>query len=159
MKKLISRARPCSLSGFPDYMAALLCARGVSDPGEAAHFLHPGLEQLQDPFTLGDMGKACWIIREAAREGHTAVVYGDYDADGVCASAILLRALEEAGLSAFSYIPDRFSEGYGLNAEAVRMLSREARLLISVDCGVTALEETIARQKDIDRLYGKIDAP
>lgn len=142
MRKLTSRATPFRLPGFPDYLAALLHARGINDREQAVKFLNPSSDQLHDPFLLHDMEKACGMIREAKEKGLSVAVYGDYDADGICASAVLLDALQDMGVSAFSYIPDRASEGYGLNMEAVRLLAGQAGLLISVDCGITALEET-----------------
>ncbi|HOQ62897.1 MAG TPA: DHH family phosphoesterase, partial [Clostridia bacterium] len=90
---------------------------------------------------LGGMDKACALIHEAAQKGQAVAVYGDYDADGVCASALVLETLEALGIRAFSYIPARLSEGYGINAEAVTALAEQAGLLISVDCGITAVEE------------------
>lgn len=147
MRKLTQRALPKSLPGYPDYLAALLHARGITTPQQAEAYLSPSADQLHDPFLLKDMDKACALLKAAADQGQTVVVYGDYDADGVCASAILLDALHSLGLSAFSYIPTRLSEGYGLNAEAVKTLARQASLLLSVDCGITAHEEVaLARE-------------
>ena len=147
MKKLTARALPFQLPGYPDYLAALLHARGISDAARAALFLNPTLDQLHEPLLLNDMGKACTFIRQAAEKEQKVAVYGDYDADGVCASAILLETLSVLGITAFSYIPDRQAEGYGLNVEAIRILAKQADLLISVDCGVTAHEEAaLARE-------------
>jgi single-stranded-DNA-specific exonuclease len=147
MKKLTARALPYQLPGYPDYLAALLHARGISGEAQAARFLNPSLDQLHDPLLLHDMGKACDLIIQAAEKKLKVAVYGDYDADGVCASAIVLEALSMIGISAFSYIPDRQTEGYGLNSEAIRILAAQADLLISVDCGVTALKEAaLARE-------------
>ncbi len=142
MRKLTARAQPFHLPGYPDYLAALLHARGIQSAGEAERFLNPALHQLHSPFLLHGMQRAADLIRDAKSKGQSIVVYGDYDADGICASAILLGALRDLGANAFSYIPDRAGEGYGLNAEAVRQLSGQAGLLITVDCGITALEET-----------------
>lgn len=142
MRRLTARAEPFRLPGYPDYMAALLHARGIETAGEAERFLNPALHQLNSPFLLHGMQRAVDLVLDAKNKGQSIVVYGDYDADGICASAILLSALQDLGVSASSYIPDRAGEGYGLNAEAVRQLSGQAGLLITVDCGITALEET-----------------
>ena len=141
MFKLTQRAQPSSLKGYPDYLAALLCARGIKTPAEAEAFLNPAREQLHDPMAMHGMAEACRVIRHAISRGQTIAVYGDYDADGVCASAILMETLAELGATVFSYIPDRQEEGYGLNTDAVREISRKAGLVISVDCGITAVEE------------------
>lgn len=141
MRKLTARATPCQLPGYPDYLASLLCARGIHTSDQAANFLNPSVAQLHDPMLLGGMDKACALIHEAAQKGQAVAVYGDYDADGVCASALVLETLEALGIRAFSYIPARLAEGYGINAEAVTALAEQAGLLISVDCGITAVEE------------------
>lgn len=147
MRKLTARALPFSLPGYPDYLAALLHARGIKEPAQAKRFLQPALDQLHDPLLMHGVQQACKLLRKACDEGWVCAVYGDYDADGVCASAILLEAFECLGLKAFAYIPDRQSEGYGLNAQAVRQLAAQARLLISVDCGITAVAEAaLARE-------------
>ncbi|NLW19752.1 MAG: single-stranded-DNA-specific exonuclease RecJ, partial [Clostridiales bacterium] len=146
MRKLTARALPRQLPGYPDYLAALLHARGITTPADAARYLHPSMDQLHDPLLMHGMAEAVRVVHQAASEGLTCVVYGDYDADGVCASAILLSVLERLRVRAFSYIPARQSEGYGLNAQAVETLAGQAGLLISVDCGITALEE-VARAR------------
>lgn len=142
MFQLIDRTQPFSLPGYPDFLAALLHARGISTQEEAELFLNPSLEQISDPASMQGMNKAVEVINHAVKGGQRVVVYGDYDADGICATSILLSALKRLGADAFSYIPDRQQEGYGLNPEAIALLSKQASLLISVDCGITAVEET-----------------
>lgn len=141
MRKLTSRAVPFQLPGYPDYLASLLYARGITDQEQAEAFLHPSLDQLHDPYLMQGISEAVAILKKAREDRQVVVVYGDYDADGVCASAIVLNALEQFGIRAFSYIPARLSEGYGINADAVTALSKQAGVLISVDCGITAVEE------------------
>lgn len=141
MRKLIARAVPSHIPGYPDYLATLLASRGITDTASAERYLNPSFDHLCDPYWMNDMEKAVSIIREAKAQGKAVAVYGDYDADGVCASAILLEALHSFGVNAFSYIPSRLTEGYGLNMEAVSTLSAQAGLLISVDCGITAVSE------------------
>ncbi|MDD4080711.1 MAG: single-stranded-DNA-specific exonuclease RecJ [Eubacteriales bacterium] len=151
MYKLTQRAQAASLPGYPDYLATLMSARGIRTPAEAEAFLNPAREQLHDPMAMQGMAEACRVIRKAISQGQVIAVYGDYDADGVCASAILLEALGELDAAVFSYIPDRLEEGYGLNVGAIRQISEKAGLIISVDCGITAMEEVrLAKELELD---------
>ncbi len=144
MRKLTARAIPYQIPGYPDYLAALLFARGVKTQKEAELFLNPSIEQLHDPFLMSGMNNAVSLIKLAKEKGQVIAVYGDYDADGVCACAIMLEALQTFGVNAFAYIPSRQTEGYGINLDAVTALSKQAALLISVDCGITAVKEVKA---------------
>lgn len=147
MRKLTARAVPYQMPGYPDYLAALLHARGVMDQAQAERFLNPDASQLHNPFLMHGMEAACALIHGAAQEKQLVAVYGDYDADGVCACAILLSALAALGIQAFPYIPARLSEGYGINAEAIQALAPQAKLLISVDCGITAVNEVLLARR------------
>lgn len=147
MKRLLARAEAAHLPGYPDFLAALLHARGVDSAEAARAYLNPSLDQLHDPLLMHGMQEARDLILQAIKQGDRIVVYGDYDADGICASAILLLALGRLKADAFSYIPLRQSEGYGINEEAVRSLATQAQLLISVDCGVTAVAQTSLAQQ------------
>lgn len=143
----VLRGEPHHIQGYPDWMAALLHARGISDAQAAHAFLNPDLSMLHDPALLHGVGEAVQIIRAGAAEGMRAVVYGDYDVDGLCAATILNDALLSLGMASTIYIPDRHSEGYGINEDAVRAISRDAQLLISVDCGISNDSETaLARE-------------
>ena len=136
-----------ALPGYPAWLSELLAARGIDTPEKARAFLMPETKGMNDPLLLHDMDKALSLIRQAKENGVRAVVYGDYDVDGICASAIMHQILCTFGLDAAVYIPDRHEEGYGLNAGAVRAISEKAGLLITVDCGVTGIEETrLAKQ-------------
>ncbi|MCF6191582.1 MAG: single-stranded-DNA-specific exonuclease RecJ [Candidatus Hydrothermae bacterium] len=131
--------------------ARLLSARGIS-PEEVEAFLHPSLEQLHSPFLLHQMDRAVERILEAVKREESILVYGDYDVDGVSSTALLVRGLERLGAKVTAYIPDRFEEGYGLHRSGVDH-AREvgATLIVTVDCGVTAMEEVAyARQLGID---------
>jgi single-stranded-DNA-specific exonuclease len=102
--------------------------------------------QDHDPHLLTDMDRAVELVEQAIRDRAQIAIYGDYDADGVTASALLVRALRAAGLDPFAYIPNRDSEGYGLNSQALEELSaRGADLVITVDCGTTAVEVVAGR--------------
>lgn len=129
------------LGNLPGWLSTLLRTRGIDTPEKAERFLHPSLEQLHDPMLMQGMDKAVRIIRKAVAEGERIIVYGDYDVDGVCATAILLETLEDMGVAADFRIPSRHGEGYGLNEEAVRDMAQNHRLLITVDCGVTNHQE------------------
>ena len=130
---------PCP-EGMPAALHRLLVRRGIRSQEEAERFLHPGLEDLHDPFLLNDMARAVAMIRDALRGGTHIVVFGDYDADGVCAAAILAEYFASVGASAEVYLPSRHSEGYGLNEAAVRALAQRCGLMITVDCGITCAD-------------------
>ena len=133
-------------------LSALLRLRGVRTEEEARAFLHPGLDSLHDPLLLSGMEAAVRRIREAASARERVMVYGDYDADGVCATAILLETLTDAGVKAVSFmLPSRQEDGYGLNEAAVRkMAEKDVRLLITVDCGISnRAEVALARSLGI----------
>lgn len=136
------------LPGLPGWLAALLASRGISSAEEAERFLHPSLDHLRKPDALHDLAKAAGLIKDAAKQGKRAVIYGDYDVDGVSASAILWEALGMLGMTRTVYLPDRHAEGYGLNIPAVEKLAGEADILITVDCGITSLAE-VARAKEM----------
>lgn len=132
----------CTLYDLPPLVGRALIRRGVTDDGAINAFLHPSFRDLCDPFALPDMEAAVSRIRRAVACGERICVYGDYDADGVCATAILIDCLRRLGADAFYRIPSRHGEGYGLHAEALREIARDgARLVITVDNGISALDE------------------
>ncbi len=126
----------------PTFLARLLVARGIREPDEARQFLAPALKDLSEPDAVPGMAEAAERIVEAIRQGKTICVYGDYDADGVCATAILLGCLKLSGAQADYYIPRRIEEGYGLNAEALEKLrvDRRVDVVVTVDCGIRSVE-------------------
>ncbi len=135
--------------GFTPLAAAALCARGLCDADEVDTFLSTDTTRLQDPFRLPDMAAAVQEIRETVQTGSKITVFGDYDVDGVTATCILVDYLRSIGGNCDYYIPDRTSEGYGLNKMALEGLRAEGtQLLITVDSGITALPE-IAFAKEI----------
>ena len=139
-------------------LSPLLCQvlinRGITDATSARTFLTPSLHDLHDPYQILGMDAAVRRITAAVQQGEPMAVYGDYDVDGVTAVALLMTFFEELGLRVASYIPEREGEGYGLNAEAMRHLARQGtRLLITVDCGSTAVAEVaLARGLGIDTI-------
>ncbi|WP_299560745.1 single-stranded-DNA-specific exonuclease RecJ [Enterovirga sp.] len=130
--------------GLPDLLARVLAGRGVSVQGAPA-FLRPRLRDLlPDPDVLTDMPAAAARLADAADRRQPVAIFGDYDVDGACSAALLAEYLRALGCPVAIHIPDRITEGYGPNVEAVRRLAAEgARLLVTVDCG-TAGHEPLA---------------
>lgn len=123
------------------FLAHLLVSRGITDECEIEDFCFDS-GMLSDPFELRDMDKAVMRINEALDKGEKIAVYGDYDADGVTATALLTLYFKSLGVQVKTYIPDRNSEGYGLNMKAVRSLCEDGiQLIITVDNGISAFAE------------------
>lgn len=129
------------LLDLPMWLSKLLYMRGVDTDEKAEKFLYPKLADLYDPFLMPGMQKAVGLIQSALSSHQSIIIYGDYDVDGICASAILYKTLQKLGADVSYYLPDRHEEGYGLNVEAVKALSQKHKLLITVDCGITNHEE------------------
>ncbi len=132
----------------------LLLARGLDDDESVRRFCNPLLTDLHDPDLLPGIGDAVKRIASAVRNGESIVIYGDYDVDGIAASAILYHVIKAVApeTAIRVYVPHRLEEGYGLNTEALlRLRSEGADLAISVDCGVTAHEPArAAREAGLD---------
>ena len=127
---------------LPHLAARVLAARGLGSPEQAQAFLDSSNRCIHDPFLLSDMETAVIEIERAIAAEEKIAVYGDYDVDGVTATCILIRYLRSRGVDCVYYIPDRLGEGYGLNTAAIGQLYEEGcRLLITVDSGITAIEE------------------
>src|SRR5262245_61484205 len=134
-------ARLAEALGVSELTASVLVRRGYGDPEEAQAFL-AGEQPLHDPFLLGDMEIACGVIREAAADGTKVCVHGDYDVDGICATALTVLVLRELGAEADWHLPSRFDEGYGVARQTLDRLGREGYgLVLTVDCGITAVDE------------------
>ena len=131
-----------SAAGVPSVVAQLLIGRGICDVEGARRFLDVKLTGLRDPEELPGAVRAAELLHEAVRAGRSITVYGDYDADGVTATAILLSCLKLLGAKADYYIPNRIDEGYGLNHDALRTIAaRGGDVVVTVDCGITSVEE------------------
>jgi single-stranded-DNA-specific exonuclease len=129
-------------AGIPAVVAQLLLGRGICDCDGARHFLDAKLTGLRDPEELPGNVQAAALIHSAIRDNRRITVYGDYDADGVTATAILLLCLRLLGARADFYIPNRIDEGYGLNHEALRTLAAGgADVVVTVDCGIASVAE------------------
>lgn len=131
-----------ALAAHPPAMRQIMFNRGISTAAEASSFLRAELTLETDPFLLKGMDIAVARIRHALETGQSIAVYGDYDVDGVTATALLVSALRALGCSVREYIPNRFEEGYGLNNEALTSLQADGvKLVISVDCGIRSPAE------------------
>ena len=131
--------------------ARLLAQRGITSAAQAELFLNGGCENLWDPFLLKDMDKAVNRIKDALANGECICIYGDYDVDGVTATTTLYKYLHNAGADCGYFIPERLTDGYGLNSTAVRTLAEQYSLIITVDTGVTAIEEAaLAKSLGVD---------
>src|ERR671936_113711 len=137
--------------GVSEITASVLVRRGYGDPEAARAFL-AGEQPLQDPFLIGDMSKAVERIRAAIAAGRRICVHGDYDADGICATALAVLVLREAGADVEWHLPSRFDEGYGVSAATLDRLADEGcGLVLTVDCGITAVAEVAqARARGLD---------
>lgn len=137
--------------GLPFVVATVLASRGYGDPATARAFLDCSNE-VPDPFLFADMAQAVELILATSERGARVVVHGDYDADGITATALMVSGLRELGLEVDSYLPNRFTEGFGLSRSAVdNIVATGAGLLITVDCGVNYPEEVAyAREMGMD---------
>jgi single-stranded-DNA-specific exonuclease len=140
--------------GLHPLVDRLLRARGVENAEAAERFLTPKLLHLHDPATLPGCVKAAKRLKQAVDDQQPIIIYGDYDVDGVTASAILYHTLTAAGSAVKTYVPHRLEEGYGINAEAIQSLANSTDpkpLIVSVDCGITANEPaTLAKDLGVD---------
>lgn len=119
----------------------VLWNRGVTDPEQVDRFLNVQWEQLHDPDKMRDMDRAVQRIREAIEAHERVAVYGDFDTDGVTGVTLLYQVLTDLGLDVIPYIPNRHTEGYGLNTAAIEELARKVSLLVTVDCGISNVDE------------------
>ena len=131
-------------------LAQVLINRGITDIVSARSFLQPQIAALGDPSLLPDIEKASVRINEAVRKKEKIVIYGDYDVDGLSATALMYRCLKLVGAEVSYYIPERLEEGYGLNTDAIKKLKEGgADVILTVDCGINA-----CREADVARTFG-----
>ena len=124
-------------------LARLLVLRDIKTFNEARQFFRPSIESLHDPFLMDQMEEATTRVITALTENQKICIYGDYDVDGTCATALLYMFLKELYANVEFYIPRRLEEGYGLSTSAVDAVKEMGTdLMIAVDCGITAIEET-----------------
>ncbi len=128
--------------GIPPVIAAILLNRGIEGEDNCAAFLSKSIKNVHHPFLLKDSQKAALRIKTAIEEKEQIVIYGDYDVDGITSTAILYLFLKSLGANVSYYIPNRSDEGYGINMIALSKIQKGgAKLLITVDCGITAVGE------------------
>lgn len=124
--------------GINPVIARLLAERGITTPEEAHSFIQPSMQAVHDPHQLHDMDKALERIQEAVAAGEQITVYGDYDADGITSTALMYEVLQDVGANVNYYVPNRFLDGYGPNAEAYqKIIDQGTKLIITVDNGVS----------------------
>jgi len=133
--------------GVSETVATVLVRRGLCDPADARAFLEPeGISH--DPFLLGDMTVAVDRLRAAVERSEKICVHGDYDVDGICATALAVLTLRELGADVSWHLPSRFEEGYGVSAATIERLAGEGiQLILTVDCGITAAPEVEAARR------------
>ncbi|MEW6714218.1 MAG: single-stranded-DNA-specific exonuclease RecJ [Nitrospirota bacterium] len=155
---LVKRTNPEFLKYLSDKLsisatlAQILVNRGIKEPDSIKDFLYPSLDNLCDPLLMPDMKAAVERIRTAVDRSETVFVHGDYDADGITSTALLVSALRKIGLKTFYHIPNRFTEGYGVSRKGIEKAKIcGAGLMITVDCGISsAIEIASARSIGID---------
>ncbi|GGC92643.1 single-stranded-DNA-specific exonuclease RecJ [Thalassobacillus devorans] len=130
----------------------LLWRRNITDSESAERFLFPSLDHLHDPFLMEGMKESVERVRQAIKKEENILVFGDYDADGVSATSVMVEALREAGADCDFYIPNRFTEGYGPNEEAFRKAKENGiDVIITVDTGIAAVHEAeVAKELGMD---------
>ncbi len=130
-------------------LANLLIQRGITNYFEAKDFFRPSLDTLYDPYLMEGMEKASLRVINAVTSNEKIVIYGDYDVDGTCSAALMYLFLKELGADVDTYIPNRLTEGYGISIQSIDgFRERGIKLMISVDCGITAVEE-VAHAKSL----------
>ena len=131
-----------ALHGFPPILRQILYNRGYSTPESAEQYLEAIPPSVTDPFEILNLPEAVDRLERAINHAELIAVYGDYDADGVTATALLVQVLEALGAQVHGYIPNRFDEGYGLNNEALTNLYKQSvKLVLTVDCGIRSFSE------------------
>ena len=138
----VSSADALEEAGYPALLSAVLASHGITDSPAADDFLKIEDSLSLSPLLMKDMDRAVARIRAALDAGEHMAVFGDYDVDGITATAILVDYLRRCGAQVSHYIPRRIEDGYGLSADAMRTLRGQGiTLVITVDCGITGVEE------------------
>lgn len=148
-------------SGFPALLARLLANRGIDGEQGAKAYLSPVLSGLENPMLMKGMAEAVERLALARTRHERVCVHGDYDVDGVTASALLIGFFRAVGIDCFPYIPKRLTEGYGLSPQGVAAAAKGgATVLVTVDCGITSIDEgLLCRQSGIDLIVTDHHAP
>ncbi|MBR0351099.1 MAG: single-stranded-DNA-specific exonuclease RecJ [Clostridia bacterium] len=123
-------------------IATILSNKGITEKEKIKKYLNPTRNDFHDPYNMPDMEKAVERILKAKETGEKVIIYGDYDVDGITSITVLKSFLQDIGIDAAYYIPNRIEEGYGLNIPAVEKIAKEGyNLMITVDCGITCIDE------------------
>ena len=137
--------------GTAPIIGQILWNRGICSAEAARAFLHPEDEPFHDPFLMMDMKKAVQRILKAIHGGERIVVYGDYDVDGMTSTTLLMKNIRALGGKVSYYIPNRFTEGYGINGAALRQIAAEGGgLLVTVDCGISSVDVVAEMDTEMD---------
>ncbi len=129
-------------TGISPVIAQLLAIRKINDPDRIRAFLEPKLTDLRDPELLPGLNQAADILFAAVKANKRIVIYGDYDADGMTATSILVNCLKALSADVTYFVPNRLEDGYGLSCESLRMLAQRGReVVVTVDCGICSVEE------------------
>ena len=134
--------------GIPELIAKVLVDRDITNEEDVKVFLNPTRNDFHDPFLMPDMEVAVTEILKAMEEKQKVIIYGDYDVDGITSITVLKKFLQEHGLPVDYYIPNRLDEGYGLNKAAIEKIAKDGyQLIITVDCGISGIEEVSLANK------------
>ncbi len=154
-KWLVNRTNPeyvkylSKSASISPVLARIFINRGMKTPEEISYFLNPHISQISDPFDIQGMSVAVARIMAASIKGEKVLVHGDYDVDGLSATAIVLKALKILGIDCHYFIPNRMEHGYGFNLSSVKYAKQTgAALIITVDCGITSFEAAARCKKE-----------
>lgn len=140
-----------SILNISEILVELLIQRGYTDIKKVTEFLYPQKQKFHDPFLMKGMDKAVERIIKAISKQEKIIVYGDYDVDGISATSLLVKVLRSLEANVDFYIPERQSEGYGINLEALNnFIAEEIKLIVTVDCGISSIYEIGETSKKID---------
>lgn len=132
------------LYNLDENLVRLLYSRGIDDKDKLQKYLNPNISDLNDPFLFENMSSAVELIQQHISRNGKILIFGDYDVDGISASAILIKYFRSVGVNVSNFMPNRYEDGYGLTIQTLNKIFSENKpdLIITVDCGITAVEET-----------------
>ncbi len=134
--------------GLHPLAAAALIASGVDDPATAEAYLNGSIADLPSPFEIAQMERAVEVVVAALKAGEPLLLHGDYDADGICSTAILARTMERLGATAYYFVPDRIRDSYGVSAAAIKQAAQGGvKVVVTTDCGIAAHDEVRLAKK------------
>lgn len=138
--------------GFDSITARLLINRNIRTPEEAKQFFYPNINNLHDPYLMKDMGKAVDILSKAVEDKQRIMIFGDYDVDGTTSVALLYTYLKTLEADLLTYVPNRYTEGYGISIQGIDHAKQEGvSLIIAIDCGIRDIEQIkYAKEQGID---------